>query len=182
MNIQNSDILSELEFLTNRAKNKMWVHGILGIINLFLTIVSISLHVTDKYTHDHIIMYLFTSLMSALNCYYNSNTYIKLKPLKAFVNPGDIKEILRDISCVGFYESIINGMWLVVAIIMEAVIIADNISNKQQAFLIVELILVICVAGYNLVATCKTSFKSHDNAKLVDLTVLNIMNGDNTNV
>ncbi len=182
MNNQNDlNVMEEIKTLSKLSQKQMVIHGIITMVNLVLTIVSVSLHITDNYTHNHIIMYLFTSFMTAINFAFNLVTYNKLSQLGNLVNTNDIKNTLENITCIGFYDSLLNLCWLLIAIIIESIIITDTIDQDEQAFLIVELILVICVASYNLVTTCKTCCRSHDDKELINKAVLNILGDRRSN-
>jgi len=170
-----SDTLSEIHMLTSVAYKQMWIHCIITLITFFLTILSVSLNLTDDYTADHIFMYLFTSLMTLINFGFNYIAYKKLNTIEEFVDPVYIESKLKDVSCIGFYESILNFIWFLISVIIEAIIISDNVDNKKQAFLIVQFVLVICVALYNLTSTCKTCCKSYVVGEHVGDTMIGIL-------
>lgn len=171
----NASVTEEIQQLSASAWRQMLIHGVITCVTFFLTILSVTLHVTDDYTKDHILMYLFASLMTFVNWAFNYVTYRKLRNFNQLVDIAATTTKLKDISCVGFYETILNFIWLLISIILEAIIVADNVDNDKQAFLIFELVLVICVAFYNLVTTCKTCFRSYNYADHVEDSILNAL-------
>lgn len=186
MSLESSELLNPLENINYHfkyVKLHMIIHLIVTIINIFLTILSISLHITDDYTHDHIVMFIFTSLMTFINFCFDYYSYKKLDPIIkiGLIDAGSAKTTLNDIFCVGFYNSVINGIWLIVSIVMESIIISDNINNEEQGFLISELIIVIFVSFYNIVTTCKICLRSYNDSENINYTMSNFINGGRQN-
>lgn len=160
--------------LKNTAKKQMIIYGIITFINTLLTILSISLHVTDNYTYDHIVTYLFNSLMTLMNWCFQYYVYKKINPIVDSSDPGRTKEVLECVGCIGFYDTILNFVWFIIAIIIESIALADSVPNDEQMFLIIELAIIIAVSFYNFVMTCKTVCKSYNTANLVNNEVLNV--------
>lgn len=167
--------MNSINELKKTVVRQMYIYGIITIINTFLTILSIVLNITDNYTHSHIVMYLFTLGMTVINWCFHFNVYIKIKPIENLSDPGNTQEILKKIGCIGFYDSILNLAWFISAIIAESVLLSDNFNNKEQVFLITELIIILVVSFYNLVMTCRTCNKSYDSANNVNTEILNII-------
>ena len=164
--------------LKNMSQKQMYIYGTITIINIFLTILSVSLHITNNYTHDHIVMYVFALIMTIINWYYHFNVYRKISPITTSGDPGEIKKILSHLGCIGFYDSLLNFVWFVIAVIVESILLADSVGNEEQIFLIIELILIIFVSFYNLITICTICNKSYDNIKRIDTEIFNVLGGN----
>lgn len=155
--------------LKNTTKYQIKIYVIFIIINIVLTILSISLDSTNSYTKEHISLYIISLIFACVNCAYNYNIFKKLNKLSSCSNDIEyVKVTLKNIGCNGFYYSIANIIWFSVGLILESVIIDDTTKNSKQAILIIEYLMIIIIAFCNILTTCNICNKSYDSIKDVD--------------